>query len=87
MTVTGFWASFDLIVAAFLVLAEAWLIKSSGFPDFPGGLCGIFLSSCLMVFFSYRFFASVHTSWVPSFADIRRAGKDAWGYVLGGHEV
>jgi hypothetical protein len=48
-----------LIMAAYLVLAEAVLIAVWGFPDFPEGFYGIFASCC---FFSCRFFASVPTS-------------------------
>src|SRR6266852_6318750 len=81
MILTDFLTSFDLIVAAFLVVSEAIIIKTSGFSDFPGGLYGIFFSSCLMVFFSYRFFASVPFSWIPSFADTWSASKAAYDRV------
>ncbi|KAI0273970.1 hypothetical protein BGY98DRAFT_997349 [Russula aff. rugulosa BPL654] len=50
--------SMDLMVVAYLVLGEACLIKSLGFPNFPGGLYGISLSCCVVVFFLCRFFVS-----------------------------
>jgi hypothetical protein len=99
MILTGYFSLLipnDLIMAAYLVLAEAVLIGVWGFPDFPEGLYGIFASCC---FLSCRFSASVPTSWVPSFAHIwsaskaaygrvRGAGNNAWVYVLGiGREV
>jgi len=43
MILTGNLTSMDLMVVAYLVLGEACLIKSLGFPDFPGGLYGISL--------------------------------------------
>ncbi len=57
----------DLMVAAHLVFSEVAFSWVWGFPDFPEALYSIFL--CLVVvFFSYRFFASIPRSWVPSFA-------------------
>ena len=102
VTLTGYISllrSTDLMMAAFLILAEAVLIGVWGFPDLPEGLYGIFFSCCVVVFFSYRFLASVPVSWVPSFARIwsaskatydrvRSAGNKALVYVLGiGREV
>lgn len=86
--------SIGLIILAIFVLIEILLFQVLGFPDFPGGLCGIFCSCCLMVLFSYRLFAFVPTSWIPFFANIwsasktaydrvRSAGNKAWTYVLG----
>ena len=47
---------YGLNVIVYLVLGEACLIKSLGFPNFPGGLYGISLLCCLVVFFLCRFF-------------------------------
>jgi hypothetical protein len=88
MILTEGWIFFDVIASAFLIFAEAWFIK---FRDLPAGPYGIFFSCCLMVLFSYRFFASL---WILPYARIwnaskaafdrlRSAGNKAWVYVLG----
>ena len=89
----------DLTMVALLVLDVVRFLEGGGFPIFPGSLHGIFFSCGLAIFLLYRFFASVPTSWVPSFAHIWSASKaayrriwstvnKAWAYVLGiGREV
>jgi hypothetical protein len=64
-------------MAACIVLAEAVLIENSGIANIPG----LVFSCCLVVFFLYRFFASVTTSWVSSFAHIWSASKAAYDKV------
>jgi hypothetical protein len=97
MILTGYYflsRSHDLMMVACIVLAEAVLIGVWGFPNFPEGLNGIYFSLCIVVLFLSHFFTSVLASWIPSFAHIwsaskeaydrvRSAGKKAWGYVSG----
>jgi hypothetical protein len=51
----------DLMMAAYVVLAEAILIVVWGLPDFPEGLYGIIFSCCVTVFYLGRFLVTVPT--------------------------
>jgi len=59
----------DLMMAAYVVLAEAILIVVWGLPDFPEGLYGIIFSCCVTVFYLGRFLVTVPTPkfLIPSF--------------------
>ena len=80
----------DLFVAAYIVFAEAILMGTFGFPDFPEGAYGILFSCCVAIFFSSQFIDMVPTTeyLVRTFARIletskngvRRAGGDVWIY-------